>query len=525
MSSPGKVRRPISPAVSPPSSPLRVKTLEDLWRPKIKLNAFVVKALTMFPKLKLSKVEQAWREKNFAYKPPPMKLKYPRKEQISLSATQRIDTLTDEQQQLLNDLFYRQHKGTLGVRALWEVLREEPQQESALELGDTYISWRNLRAWYNAQETNQIHRKANAVSKTLVNVPEKEDLVPFKYMQLDTLVFAKGNKTKSDDGAYGTKDTDPGLQDNGKRVVYNLIDIATNYNWLNAGSQAPNTDDATVAVFEFVDAVRDHYGAWPRKTIIQVDGGAEYAKEFRDAITEHEPLITFKVNAAYNPNSQSFIEGSQSIFRRIAKRHAENNKANRTGKKPYLSYWFGNKKGEILQELNMLMNTRPLQVLGWQTPADVMEAFMNEDYPDDRDAVITKAIKAKLDSANARRGSAHIKKYKTGDKIRVVSDAYVEKAGMRGNKLKQAPPFSKTIYTISSVQGGLNNVPKYRLENKGKEWFLHHRLQKVADGIALPPPASIVKQLPDYERYDISSKPDRVFYRGFPMGESISNIA
>ena len=76
---------------------------------------------------------------------------------------------------------------------------------------------------------------------------------------------------------------------------------------------------------------------------------------------------------------------------------------------------------------------------------------------------------------------------------------------MRGNKLKQAPPFSKTIYTISSVQGGLNNVPKYRLQQKGNEWFLHHRLQKVADGIALPPPSSIVKKLPDYERYDISS--------------------
>ena len=37
------------------------------------------------------------------------------------------------------------------------------------------------------------------MSKTLVNVPTAEQLVPFARLQLDTLVMAKGNKKKGDD--------------------------------------------------------------------------------------------------------------------------------------------------------------------------------------------------------------------------------------------------------------------------------------------------------------------------------------
>jgi hypothetical protein len=61
-------------------------------------------------------------------------------------------------------------------------------------------------------------RKANPVSKTLVKVPKQEDLLPFKKMQLDTLVFAKGNKVA--DGL-----PDAGLPDNGRRSVYNMVDL------------------------------------------------------------------------------------------------------------------------------------------------------------------------------------------------------------------------------------------------------------------------------------------------------------
>eukprot|EP01046_Picozoa_sp_COSAG06_P005022 COSAG06_NODE_219_length_20015_cov_11.068488_8_plen_118_part_00 len=68
------------------------------------------------------------------------------------------------------------------------------------------------------------------------------------------------------------------------------------------------------------------------------------------------------------------MEGANGVFRRIAKRYAENTKSKRTGSKSYLGYWFGSKKGEILREINSLMNNRPVSSLGYQTPAVVLAA-------------------------------------------------------------------------------------------------------------------------------------------------------
>eukprot|EP01048_Picozoa_sp_COSAG05_P026521 COSAG05_NODE_7282_length_833_cov_1.211172_2_plen_64_part_00 len=60
-----------------------------------------------------------------------------------------------------------------------------------------------------------------------------------------------------------------------------MIDLATNYNWLDAGPSAPNADDATDSVKEFIDAIRDMHPdeKWPRKTVLYVDGGPEYTRK------------------------------------------------------------------------------------------------------------------------------------------------------------------------------------------------------------------------------------------------------
>ena len=436
------------------------------------------------------------------------------------SAADRIEGLDAEQAALLEDLFYRQHKGTIGVRALYELLRQDDERQESSLAGlrrgqKGWLPWRTVRAWYNAQETNQRHRRAKTASKTLVNVPDEADLVPFKFMQLDTLVFAKPG------AAAGST----GLPDGRYRVIYNLVDQATNYNWLYAGTVAPNTAHATDAMKEWIDAVREHYGGWPERTVVRVDGGPEYKPLFREAVTRYEPQIRFQQNPAYNPNSNAVVEGSMSIFRRLAKRHAENLRSTRAPPpgKSYLSYWFGNapgKQGEILAELNMLMNTRPVSSIGFQTPADVLEAFMDPQLPG-RDAIIDKAVQSRLRSANARRSAATITKYRRGDRVRLISDHYVETAGQRGNKTKQAPPWSKALWTISSVQGGKHNVPKYRLHGKGDEWFLHHRLQRVEDGLALPPPSAVVAQDPDYDVQKTVGP--HVYYRGFPAAELGAN--
>ena len=89
-----------------------------------------------------------------------------------------------------------------------------------------------------------------------------------------------------------------------------MIDLASNYNWLNAGPRAPNTDDAIDATKEFIDAIKDMHpdGEWPRKTVLYVDGGPEYSEAFQAAIESFEPLITIRVQEAYNPNSNAYIE-------------------------------------------------------------------------------------------------------------------------------------------------------------------------------------------------------------------------
>ena len=106
------------------------------------------------------------------------------------------------------------------------------------------------------------------------------------------------------------------------------------------------------------------------------------------------------------------------------------------------------------------------------------------------------------------------------NKVRLISNKYLKSAGNRDNKLKQNPPWSRELYTISSVQGGIDMVPKYRLEEKGDVWYLHHQLQKIDEGLALPPPLDIVSEDMDYEPYEgLSHTPLRLFYRGFPMAE------
>jgi hypothetical protein len=487
--------------------------LKSVYTPKLTLNKFVVKSLEKYPKLQLKDIQAFWKEATFKQK------KEDSKEKPEKSAKAEIGSLDKEQRNALTDIMFRQAKGTLGVRAVWEELRDHPKQEAELQRTNNkfgWITWRQLRAFYNAFESNQRHRKANPVSKTLVKVPKQEDLLPFKKMQLDTLVFAKGNKVA--DGL-----PDAGLPDNGRRSVYNLVDLATNYNFLYAAKSAPNTADSTDAMKEWIEAVREHYGSWPRDSVIQIDGGPEYSDLFRGEIERFEPKIKFRQNKAYNPNDNSTVEGSMSIFRRIAKRHAENNRANRPrgAKKSYLSYWFGDQKGQILAELNMLMNTRKVSSLGYQSPADILEAYMDPNVHN-RDEIITKARQAKLGTANARRGAAHIIKYKKGDKVRTISDHYIETAGARGNKTKQAPPWSKTVYTIAKVRGGISNVPQYKLEGE-PHWYTHDKLQKIKGGIVLPSPADVVGQDPDYELYDTNTG-NRLYYRGFWAPENRSAL-
>ena len=201
---------------------------------KLTLNAFVAQAVTAAPKLKLREAEAYFKlrkQKDRLAKESDPKRQKTRKDKQS--AKSRIGGLTEEQLELLDDVFYRQHKGTVGVRALYELLKQTGSDTEK-------PSWRDVRAWHGAQETVQRHARANKRSKTLVTLPTDEQMQPFVRFQIDTIVMAQGNNKKDDDSAWkpGQSLTDTkdkrGLPDNGMRVVYHMIDLFTSYSFLAA---------------------------------------------------------------------------------------------------------------------------------------------------------------------------------------------------------------------------------------------------------------------------------------------------
>ena len=467
---------------------------------KLTLNAFVAQAVTAVPRLKLREAEEYFKlrkqKERIAKDSDPKRQKTRKDKQTAKS---RIGGLSEEQLELLEDTFYRQHKGTLGVRALWEILKKTGEQKAALNSGkklpEGFLTWRDVRVWYGAQETVQKHARANKASRTLVKLPTDDQMKPFLRFQLDTIEMAQGNNKKDDDSAWKpgqslTEDKDKrGLPDQGMRKIYHMIDLFTNYSFLAAAPKV-DQDSAVKAVTEFIEAIREQFGngSWPHDEpfVIISDSGKEYQKSFQERVRAFEPKARFVRNPPGVPNADAYVEGGNSIFRRYAKKYAENMKEKHAGSsKSYLSRWYGGPKGEILQEINALMNNRPVSSLGYQTPADVLAASMaNPQDEEDRD-IVAKAVASKTGTARKRRAASIVTAHKKGSSVRRISDKYLKAKGMRGNIMKQAPQWG-LVQKITKVQARVGVIPRYQLNNKD-EWVSHDRINLVPDGIVLKP--------------------------------------
>ena len=89
-------------------------------------------------------------------------------------------TLNAEQRQVLESLYYTEFRSGIGMRALWERLKEHPRQKAETLANGTdtkgrpkkaWINWRDFKQWYNGQETAQLTRRAPTVSETRSGVP------------------------------------------------------------------------------------------------------------------------------------------------------------------------------------------------------------------------------------------------------------------------------------------------------------------------------------------------------------------
>eukprot|EP01045_Picozoa_sp_COSAG04_P013977 COSAG04_NODE_1021_length_8711_cov_4.217069_5_plen_220_part_00 len=131
--------------------------------------------------------------------------------------------------------------------------------------------------------------------------------------------------------------------------------------------------------------------------------------------------------------------------------------------------WYG-PGGASLRQINSLVNSSPVRELKYQTPADVMEAYLADPRTDEDEHIIAAAqeVTLRVGIANARRGAAHITPFKEGDLVRVIDPFYVKQKGMRSNELKQRNRWSKTRYTIKRVEAAIGEMSRYDLADDGK---------------------------------------------------------
>ena len=217
--------------------------LQKHYEPRGTQGSFVSAVLGADPKIRPKAAQDYWRLRRLQARS--VVPKRGRKQQKK----QRLAGLDDEQRAALEDLFMRQFRMSIGVRALWEAFNEtNERQQQALEDSagkKAWISWRDMRAWYNAQENNQLMRNAKPKSKTAARIPTRAMLVPFARMQLDSIVMKKP----------GTAATE-GLADQGKNAIIDLVCTFTRFTMLGAVRNLNAAETARV-VIEMIQSIRD----------------------------------------------------------------------------------------------------------------------------------------------------------------------------------------------------------------------------------------------------------------------------
>jgi hypothetical protein len=166
-------------------------------------------------------------------------------------------------------------------------------------------------------------RDAKEPARTLAVIPTKATMVPFKNMQMDSIVL-RSNR----DGRHA--------------YIVNVVDSYTRYSWqrsimLNSKLQFDQRSTLR-AVQEIIDSIRDRYGASaiPPGTHLQADNGPEYRSgkpkaedsddeenaninKFKEGVEAYEPNITVTYARAYTSDQQSLVELKNKEWRRVAR--------------------------------------------------------------------------------------------------------------------------------------------------------------------------------------------------------------
>ena len=401
-------------------------------------------------------------------------------------------TLSVEQRDILDSLYYTEFRSGIGMRALWEALRDNPLQKAALDAGGAaYIPWRDFKLWYNSQETAQLMRRAPTVSQTRSSVPPPGQLYALAHLQSDLIDMGE-------------------LASNNKRYIMNTVDVVTGYSFLQTWNGGINNRQTSRVMTEIVDAIRQWQGAWPRETVLLTDNGsADFGQEFTDTVEAYEPQITVLHGVKNRPNSQGAVESSNRTVRGVLRRLLQS-------KGLPQDRW-----PEHLVEVGYIINTRPNSSIAWVSPADALTAFFGDTAEDS--AVVEKVQQAIRSTANSRRGPGSRstdQPLKIGQDVRLADDAYMKTAkSLRGNVAKQGPRWSETVYQVITVNVPGKNAPtQYKINDGTKKWHPHELLMKI-DAVEKPPGAA-TDDREDYKiekilQYNPRTRKYLVLYTGY----------
>ena len=294
--------------------------------------------------------------------------------------------------------------------------------------------------------------------------------------------------------------------------MFVCVDVVTRYVWLCTFKGKLTNRKTARCMQAVIKDVRQRYGAWPRSSVLRTDNGSsDFGSQFTQLVQQHEPLIRHEHGVANNPNSQALAEGAVGILRGVLRRMFRAYDS---------SDW-----PTMLAEANGIMNNRKNAALGYQSPADVLDGFQDND-----EEVVERATDALRKRAGARRGPGGTvdTALRPGTKVRLANLAYMKSAGMRGNTLKSIPRWSERIYTIRRRRGGGASPYEYQLEGRPKkDWFSRELLQPVK--AALKPPAAASEEREDYEVsrvLEVRGANALVLYSGWPRAEwtPIANV-
>jgi len=247
------------------------------------------------------------------------------------------------------------------------------------------------------------------------------------------------------------------------------------------------------ALQEIIDSIRDKYGpdAIPKFATWQTDQGGEYKAGrpdddgnydpdantglFKREIEKYEPKITITYARSRTSDQQAIVELKNKEWRRVA-RQVLFNRDQRAPKEKiatntnWYKKWYGlsGRHGQIMAEINAILNSIPSRTLGGISPADFVEALMgtpeNDEEAETWRQMVDTANATMVRNAEKRRKQSTAKPYEVGDWVRTVNKAYAS-AKLRGNREKFLPRYNTDVFKIRRVIGGQNQEPsRYMLD-------------------------------------------------------------